>query len=309
MRLPVGGIFITDTNVQSMPQAHQLIAGIKREAGRPIIVSTDEESGRVSTFAAVLGTGPSPRRLATQQTPEQVRQTARDTGTQLASAGVNVDLAPVSDVDGGPWNGIIGDRSFSGDPAVASRYALAYARGLEDAGVVPVVKHFPGQGRARGDTHFRLPSVDAPLADLQAADLVPFQDLVRAGVPVVMLSHVAYAALDPDVPASLSPRAYRLLRDLGFTGVAMTDAVGMGAVNTRWDYEIAAVKAVAAGADALLVTDGQQARRMRDALIAAVQMHELDEARLNEAATRVTVLAGDDPMKLTCQTVELPRLR
>ncbi len=308
VRLHVGGVFITDSNVQSMAQVGELIAGIKSQVGRPLVVSTDEESGRVSTFANVLGTGPSPRRLATEQSPAEVREVARRTGNHLKSLGINVDLAPVSDVDGGPWNSIIGDRAFSGEPAVASRYALAYAQGLNDAGVVPVAKHFPGQGRAGGDTHVQLSTVDTALEELESSDLVPFRDLVDAGVPVVMLSHVAYRALDPDLPASLSPRAYQLLRDLGFTGVAMTDAVGMGAVNTRWDYEAAAVKAVAAGADALLVTDGKQARRMRDALIAAVQMRELDEARLNQAATRVTVLGGGDPMGVTCQNAELPRI-
>lgn len=305
--LQVGGVFITDSNVQSVAQVGELVATIRREAGRPLVVATDEESGRVSTFAAALGAGPS-RRLATQRSPAEVRELARGLGAQLASIGINVDLAPVVDVDGGPWSGLIGDRSFSGDPAVAARYGLAFAQGLNDARVVPVAKHFPGQGRAGGDTHTALSTVDTPLEELRSTDLVPFEHLVDAGVPVVMLSHAAYTALDPDVPASLSPRAYQLLRDLGFTGVAMTDAVGMGAVNVRWDYEAAAVKAVAAGADALLVTDGKQARRMRDALIAAVQMRELDEARLDEAATRVTVLAGGDPMSLTCRTAILPEL-
>jgi beta-N-acetylhexosaminidase len=308
IRLRVGGVFITDSNVQSMAQVGELIATIKREAGRPLVISTDEESGRVSTFASVLGGGASPRRLAAQGSPADVRGTARDIGTRLRSLGINVDFAPVADVDAGPSSAIIGDRSFSGDPATASRYALAFAQGLNDAQVLPVAKHFPGQGRAGGDTHTSRSTVDTPLDQLRASDLVPFQDMIDAGVPVVMLSHAAYTALEPDVPASLSPRAYELLRELGFTGVAMTDAVGMGAVNTRWDYEPAAVKAIAAGADALLVTDGKQARRLRDALIAAVTMRELDEARLNEAATRVTVLAGGDPMALTCETATLPEL-
>jgi beta-N-acetylhexosaminidase len=304
----VGGVFITGSNVRSSVQAGDLVEAIRTRAGRPLVVATDDESGRVSTFAGLVGDSPSPRRLAAQRSPGQVRETARALGRELSAVGVGVDLAPVADVDGGPSSGLIGDRSFSADAATASRYATAFAQGLADAGVVATAKHFPGQGRARGDTHLRLTTIDATLAQLQGSDLVPFGDLIRAGIPVVMLSHAAYSALDPDLPASLSPAAYRLLRHMGFQGVAMTDSVAMGAVNLRWDYEVAAVKAIAAGADAILVTDGHQARRLQAALIAAVAMKELSEDRLDEAASRVVALAGGDPASVTCRRVTLPRL-
>ena len=124
-----------------------------------------------------------------------------------------------------------------------------------------------------------------------------------------MLNHLSYSALDPDLPASLSPKAYALLRDMGFEGVAMTDSVGMGPVNLRWDFPEAAVRAVEAGTDAVLATDGNQAQRMRDALVEAVESGRLPEQRLDEAAARVTALAGGDPMALTCLDVTGPRLR
>lgn len=308
MGLRVGGIFIGDSNVVSASQVRELVAGLRARAGGPLVVTTDEESGRVSSFAGVLGPGPSPRRLAAQGSPADVRQAARARGEELAAMGVDVDLAPVLDLDGGPANGLIGDRSFSGDPGTASRYGLAYAQGLADGRVLPVAKHFPGQGRAGGDTHLRGATITAGIEQLRASDLVPFARLIEAGVPVVMTSHVAYSALDVGVPASLSPRAYRLLREMGFGGVAMTDSVGMGAVNLRWDYPVAAVRAVAAGADAVLVTDGYQARRMRDGLVEAVERGELAEARLDEAAARVLALGGGDPRPLTCRSVELPVL-
>ena len=157
------------------------------------------------------------------------------------------------------------------------------------------MKHFPGQGRSAADTHRTRAVVPTPLSELRSTDLVPFQRAVDAGAPVVMLNHLGYAALDGDVPASLSPQAYSLLRSTGFRGVAMTDSLGMGAVNLRWDFPTAAVLAVGAGADAVLATDGAQAVRMRDALVAAVRSGALPEVRLSEAAARVTALAGGDP--------------
>ena len=212
------------------------------------------------------------------------------------------------DLDGGQADGIIGDRSFSEDPATAAAYGLAYSQGLAAAGVVPTAKHFPGHGTTSQDTHDTLPTVAVTLDELRAHDLEPFAALVDAGVPVVMVNHVVYSALDPQLPASLSPRAYQLLRDMGFRGMAITDSLGMGAINPRWPYPEAAVRALAAGADAVLASEGEQASGMRNAVVAAVRTGRLPEARLNEAAARVTALAGGDPYRFACQRVQLPSL-
>jgi beta-N-acetylhexosaminidase len=142
--------------------------------------------------------------------------------------------------------------------------------------------------------------VDTPVADLVARDLVPFQKLIDDGARVVMMNHLDYTNLGGDVPASLSPAAYALLRSMGFDGAAITDSLGMGAVNTRWDFPKAAVRAIAAGADGAFATDGRQAVRMRDAIVAAVQSGVLPESRVNEAATRMARLAGADVRALTC---------
>ncbi|WP_124342536.1 glycoside hydrolase family 3 N-terminal domain-containing protein [Cellulomonas algicola] len=306
--LGVGGFFLSESNVVSTRQVTALTQGLRAQAGRPVVVATDEESGRVALMRELVGAGPSPRRMAARETPEEVRARAAETGTVLAQVGVDVDLAPVLDLDDGPAGGVIGDRSFSADPTTAADYGLAYAAGLADAGVTPTVKHFPGHGRSTVDSHTASSLVEASLDDLTATDLVPFQRAIDAGAPVVMMNHLEYAVLDPDLPASLSPRAYALLRDLGFRGVAITDSVGMGAVNTRWDFPDAAVMAVAAGADAVLATDGAQAVRMRDALVDAVASGRLPEERLAEAAGRVTALAGGDPRVMSCRDVTMPTL-
>ena len=130
------------------------------------------------------------------------------------------------------------------------------------------------------------------MEELRDNDLKPFGELIAPGVPVVMMSNVDYTALDPNTPASLSARAYSLLREMGFKGAAITDSIGMGAVNQRWDWSEAAVKAIASGADGVLSTNGTFARDMVHGLVVAVQKGELSEARLNEAAARMIALAG-----------------
>ena len=305
----VGGVLLTHANVETAPQVAELVAALRAGSRGPLLVTVDEEPGRVRTFEELWGYQPSARLLAARMSPAEVQDVARATGAQLAELGVTVNFAPVADLDDGIWYGIVGDRSFSADPATASAYTLAYARGLQESGVVPVVKHFPGHGRAPDDSHVVLPAVTAPLADLRETDVRPFATLVAAGAPVVMMANVAFDALDPGIPASLSPKAYALLRELGFTGVALTDSIGMGAVNLTWNYGDAAVEAIAAGADGVLATDGWGARWMRDDLVGAVRSGRLPESRLNEAAARMTALAGGDPEAFTCRPANLPQLR
>jgi len=305
----VGGVLVTGANVETRSQVTRLIAGMKARARHPMVISTDEEPGRVTSFGSVIGYTSSARRLAREGTTESIRQVARDQAAALAAMGITLDFAPVADLDGGPSDATIGDRSFSADPTVAARYAFSYARGLADGGIMATAKHFPGRALATGDDHLGRITSAATLADLQGRDLRPFADLIRQGIPVVMVSNVDYAAVDATTPASLSPRTYQLLRSLGFHGVAITDSVGMGAVNQRWDMAEAAVKAIAAGADAVLTTDGNFARDMVHALVVAVQKGELREDRLNQAAGRMIALAGGDPKAFACQTADIPKLQ
>ena len=302
----VGAVLLTHTNVETVPQVQGLVSTLRARSRVPLLVTADEEPGRVRTLEELYGYTPSARRMANERSVEEVQEDGRLIGGRLAALGVKLNMAPVLDLDDGVWDGIIGDRSFSADPEQASRYGLAYARGLMAAGVTPVFKHFPGHGRAAGDSHVEAPEVDAPLSVLQSTDLRPFADAIAAGAPVVMLGHVAYDALDRGIPASVSPAAYRLLREMGFRGAAITDSVGMGAVNLRWDFHEAVVVAVGAGADGVLATDGWQARRMRDSLVTAVRTGRVDEARLNEAAGRMMALAGGDAFALSCTSPRLP---
>lgn len=307
--LGVGGLLITGGNAVSQRQVSSLVHDLRSQSRHPLVVSTDEETGRVSSFIDLLGASRSARRLARESTPAEVRAAARQTASSLSAMGIDLNLAPVVDLDDGPYNGIIGDRSFSADPAVASEFALAFSEGMADGRVRTAAKHFPGHGPATGDDHTGRVTARVTLDSLATHDMKPFEEMIKAGIPVVMMANVDYAAIDPDVPASLSPKAYELLRRTGFRGVAMTDSVGMGAVNQRWDVAEAAVAAIKAGGDGVLLTDGSMAKYQVRALIDAVHSGELDENRLNQAAARMMALAGGDPMAFACQGVDLPSLQ
>jgi beta-N-acetylhexosaminidase len=306
--LGVGGILLTKDNVQSAEQIRTLITALRERSKNPLIVGADEEGGRVTTFSAVLGWNSSARDTA-YLGPEGLRERAAALGRQLKALGVTLDFAPDGDVTDGPWDAPIGDRSYSGDPKIAAADALAVARGLSEGGITPVLKHFPGLGDADADTHLTAPEVTTPALGL-IYQAIPFVDAIEAGAPVIMVGHAQYPALDDStLPASLSPAIYQRLRNIPFRGVAMTDSLGMGAVNLRFDFPVAAVKALAAGSDGLLTTDGNQALRMRDAIVAAVRNGALPAARLADAAAHMTALAGGDAYALTCEHVTLPKLK
>ena len=274
----VGGIFLNPGNVESEAQVIRLVKGIRAQAGRPIVVTVDEEPGRVSSLGDLLGASRSARRMANEETPTDVRAYARTVALELSRMGIDLNLAPVADLTDGHYDGIIGDRSFSADPAVTSEYAFAFAEGMADGGVRSAAKHFPGQGRSTEDIHFEAARRSPRRSTLlRLTDVRPFRDLVRAGIPVVMMNHIRYTALDRNLPASLSPKAYALLRDLGFQGVAITDSWGWAGQPHVGLFDSAPM-AVAAGADGLLATDGFFAEEMRDGLVDAVAKGKLPEA-------------------------------
>ena len=303
LSLGVGGVFINDGNAVDADQVRALTRGLRAGSTLPLLLTTDEESGRVSSFRNLIGSTSSPRTLAATRTSAEVRAYAAELGAQLADLGLNSDLAPVADLDDGVSTGVIGDRAFSADPLVAGDYAQAFAAGLADAGLLPVVKHFPGHGEAAEDVHKRGAVVETPLEDLLSNDVLPFIDTIEAGAPIIMVGHPTYTALNPDRPASVARETYRLLRDLGFEGVAMTDSIGMGAIHRRWKFPEAAVLSLRAGADVVLATDGRQAAGMVGAIVDAVESGELSEKRLDQAVARMLALKGIDPAIMTCADV------
>lgn len=296
--LGVGGVVLLGPNVLGTAQVTALIEGLRQGAPRRLLLSVDEEGGRVSRLRSIIGPTPSARVLG-QRPLTEVAAVAAERGAVLASLGFDLVLAPVVDADGGPAGGAIGDRAFAATPAEAGQRGAAFVEGIRRSGVAATAKHFPGQG-GLADSHDGTVLSRTPLRELEQMAAAAFRPVIDAGVPAVMMSHVTFSALGTR-PASLEPAAYRLLRSMGFDGVAITDAVGMSAVTDQWSLPEAAVQALIAGADLVLATPADRAAAMRDAIAAAVTDGRLPEARLDEAVRRVVVLGGGDPSTMVCR--------
>jgi beta-N-acetylhexosaminidase len=293
-RYGVGGVFIGG-NATAILRGDAL-APMRAASPLPVAVAVDEEGGRVQRIDTLDGSMPSAREMAARDTPEQVRELGARRGRELRARGVTVDMAPVLDLDAGPADGAIGDRSFGADPASVVRFAGAFAAGLRDAGVLPVFKHFPGHGRASGDSHdgvVTTPSLDV----LRADDLVPYRELLGVRPAAVMVGHLTVPGLTGGRPASLDPAAYRLLRtELGFSGLVITDDVGaMRAVTDRYPLPDAVLAALRAGADMALWTSTAELDEVLDRLQSAVADGRLPERDVDQSTARILAAKGACP--------------
>jgi beta-N-acetylhexosaminidase len=305
----VGGVFLTTRNARgrTAPALRDEIArlqGLRRDAGLPpLIVATDQEGGMVSRLSPPLSRQPPLADVAALPAADR-SAAAHDYGAaqgrELAGIGITVDFAPVvdlgSDLSPNPFDlhSRIPERAISTDPAIVAEVALAYSRGLQSTGVTPTLKHFPGLGRVRTDTHHFSATHDTPVAVLAASDWIPFRAVAAQGGSHIMVGHVALATLDPQRPASLSQRVVQgLLRDgWGFDGVVITDDLTMGAVYSRGICG-AAVEALNAGVDLLLIAyDAEQYYRAMACVLAAYRQGRLDQTLLNRSAARLTVRPG-----------------
>ena len=293
----IGGIFVGSWTDQSM-LTNREVPQVASASKLPLMVTIDEEGGRVSRVADILGPDPSARETAQTMTVEQTYQMALERGRGLKDLGITVNYAPDVDVSSQPDDSVIGDRSYSDDPQTVVAYAGAYAQGMRDAGIFPVIKHFPGHGSASGDSH-RGEVTTPPLQDLIASDLIPFRELSGTGVGV-MMGHLEVPGLtEPGTPASISPAAVALLRDgvgygaAPFTGPVFTDDLsGMQAITDRYDIADAVQAALVAGVDQALWLTTDDVPRVLDHLEQAVASGELPQTRVDQAVVTVAAAKG-----------------
>ncbi len=296
----VGGIFIGSWTDLSMLTDGSL-PDIANAGPLPLAVSVDEEGGRVSRLTSLIGAAPSARVLAQTKSPDEVYQLALDRGRQMRGLGITVDFAPVVDVTAAADDTVIGDRSFSNDPAVVTTYAGAYARGLRDAGLLPVLKHFPGHGHGSGDSHTAGAVTTPPLADLQNNDLIPYRTLTTEAPVAVMIGHLEVPGLTGGVPASLSPAAVNLLRSGNyggppFNGIVFTDDLSsMAAISSHYGVAEAVLRALQAGADVGLWVTTDEVPAVLDRLEAALNGGELSLPAIDASVLRVAGLKGASP--------------
>lgn len=288
----VGGIFVgswTDQSLLTDGGLEQVTAAAKV----PLMVTTDEEGGRVSRLGNLIGTAPSARVTAQTMTPDEFYTATLDRARAMQNLGITADFAPDIDVSAQPDDSVIGDRSFSADPAVVTEYADAYIRAMHEVGLGTVLKHFPGHGSSTGDSHLGAVQVP-PLSELSASDLVPFRELIGSG-SAVMVGHLDVPGLTtPGVPASISPEAMKLLREgsgygaAPFDGVIFTDDLsGMAAITERLSIEQAVEAALVAGADNALWISTDAVGQVLDQLEQAVAAGRLPMERVDASVLRM----------------------
>jgi beta-N-acetylhexosaminidase len=299
-RLHLAGSIVMGDNVPATPNGQVDTAAMRAAVERlqraaqadgrgwPGLVGVDQEGGVVARLRAPLTEWPAPMSYGAAGSEPLAADAGRAMSAELAALGFNVDFAPTADVTMGPADPTIGSRSISGSADTAAEVGTAFSEGMLDSGVLPAAKHFPGHGSVTVNSHEGLPVQDASLEQLRAKDLKPFQAAIDAGLPMVMTGHIAVPALQPGVPASVSKPAYAELRRMGFKGVAVTDAMNMGAIEQQFPNDSAAPLALAAGADLVLMPASVETAHA--AIVSAVRSGALPAARLDEAAQRVATM-------------------
>ncbi|MFN3652762.1 MAG: glycoside hydrolase family 3 protein [Armatimonadota bacterium] len=288
--LQVGGLVLFPRNLGTAEEIAALTTRLRARAKRSPLIGIDQEGGRIARLARPGLVFVPNECLGRLDQPQTTQAAARAIGEQLAALGITVNFAPDIDVNNNPRNPVINNRSFGADPERVARHGCAALAGYLEAGIVPVVKHFPGHGDTSVDSHLALPELAVDRARLDAVELVPFRAALAAGAPAVMSAHILFRELDPERPGTLSRRILTgLLREeLGFDGLVVTDCLEMRGIADHWTPEETAVLALQAGADMLLVCHSLETQqRMHAAVCRAVREGELSEARLAESAARI----------------------
>ncbi len=292
-----GGVVFVD-NARTEAAARRLNTDLRALAEEyrllPLLIAVDHEGGEVQRIRDIPNLG-SNREFANQR-PSLTQACERGLrhAQQLRSMGFNMNLAPVLDVNNNPANPVIGSRSYGDDPELVASLGSAYVRGLQGGGVVAVGKHFPGHGNTAVDSHLQLPVLLHTVEELERIELVPFRRAIEppAKLAAIMSAHIAFPAVDPSrAPATLSrPIMTELLRQrLGFQGLVLSDDLaGMRAITDNFSPGEAAVRAVEAGVDMVLISGGGASQReSRDALVAALRTGRLGRDRVEEALRHV----------------------
>ena len=289
----VGGVILFGRNVESAQQLADLTNELKTLNGdnTPLFLCVDQEGGRVDRLPPEVDDLSSAYDyIAAGGDP---LERGKVLAAQCAAFGFNLDFSTCLDIWSNPDNTVIGDRAYGSDPDTVTSAGLAVNQGLEQGGVIPVVKHFPGHGDTSTDSHVDLPVVGKTAEELEEFELIPFQAAIDQGTPCVMVAHILMTQIDPDLPASLSPKVVDglLRQEMGYDGVVCTDDLTMGAISNTYGMGEAAVMAVEAGCDLLLVChEADNLTAARDALLSAVDAGRISMERLDESVYRILSL-------------------
>ncbi len=285
----IGGIVFFDRNLKDKAQVQKLTDDLQSQSQQklPLFIGIDEEGGDVVRMKQEITPPPSQKEVGNSGNLQKAEELATGTAKQLKELGINLNFAPVADV-GSP-----DERSFSSDAQVVSKFVLSAAKGYEQENMIYSLKHFPGIGKGKVDTHIDSYSVDADKNELEKEDLLPFKTAVNQLAPenyMIMVSHLTYSALDKDTPASLSKNIINniLRQELNYEGVIITDDMEMGAISKYYSFDEVGVKAILAGADMVMVChDYEHEKAVYNGLLKAVQSGKISEERLNQSVHRI----------------------
>lgn len=291
----VGGIILFKDNLKDINQSISLLNELKGENEKnkfPIFLGVDQEGGRVSRLPELI-------QLPTNQEIGRLNDSSLSynignlLGKELNAFGFNLDFAPVLDINSNSKNPVIGDRSFGNNARIVSTLGIQTMKGIQHQRVIPVVKHFPGHGDTAVDSHKELPIIQKSLEELQALELIPFNDAIKNGTDVVMVGHILMPKIDPTYPSSMSNELItNILREkLKFEGVVITDDMTMGAILDNYKIGEAAVEAVKAGNDIVLIAhDYVNIKEAIDSILLAVNEGQISEERINTSVERILLL-------------------
>ena len=290
----LGGVIWFARNVESVEQ----IVSVNEELiGRtlkdPILISVDQEGGPVARFRDGFTLFPAMGALGAIDDVSLTERVATVMGKELFLVGINLNFAPVVDVNTNPANPVIGARAFGSDPTLVGKHAEVFVKALQATGVMASAKHFPGHGDTDTDSHEGLPSVNHNPERMEAVEWFPFAQMAACGVATIMTAHVLYPALDRDLPATLSrPLLEGILREkLGFSGVCVTDDLEMKAITQGWGVPQAAVLSIAAGADLVLVCHSEEAQfQVQEALARGLVDRIIEESGFLQGEERLARL-------------------
>jgi beta-N-acetylhexosaminidase len=289
------GVVLFGRNVQSAEQVAELCADLKSIAGRPLLICVDQEGGRVMRLREGFTRVPSMRAVGQTGDEALARDIGRVLAREMRAVNIDLDLAPVLDVDTNPANPVIGDRSLGNDPDLVARLGCAVIAGLQGDGVGACGKHFPGHGDTAQDSHLHLPRLPHSIERLTRIELPPFEAAAAAGVAAIMTAHVIFEPLDGVYPATMStPVLDGLLRKrLGFDGVVISDALEMKAIAAHFPIDEVVTRGANAGIDLFAACEESDLRdRAIDGLIRAVERGDVARHRLEQSARRLDALAA-----------------
>jgi len=291
------GFILFKGNIESVEGAKNLLKALRSlyPKERPPILAIDEEGGRVTQINHLVSAAPAAATIGRTRNPRFAFFHARDTAQKLKWLGMNVVFAPVLDINDEPSNPVIGDRAFGTDVDLVTSLGICAMKGFSDPGIVSTVKHFPGHGSSKADSHVVLPVIDHSAERWYTFELVPFRTAIEAGVRMIMTAHIACPSLTgrADLPATFSPEIMkRILREeLKFNGVLITDAMEMAAATDYMAAGAGPEEAILAGCDVLLFAHGREpVHKAKKALLKALKEGRLTEARVDESLRRILAL-------------------